>query len=154
MLRKHLLSLFGNFIFVKHKNYVNPSIPKDKIFWMMNLKNITLWITLKNQSFRQDHPQEISFEISLTPRNFVWNIRAHVMLCFENPTHVPLTRFTQGKSAIFTNMDPLGAFWCPFLFGKPTNDRFSDKERVAIVSEWSGYNRSAGRPAAGPVIRT
>ena len=24
------------------KNYVNPSIPKDKVVWMMNLKNITL----------------------------------------------------------------------------------------------------------------
>ena len=24
-------------------NYVNPMIPKDKLIWVMNLKNITLW---------------------------------------------------------------------------------------------------------------
>ena len=30
-------------------------------------------------------------------------------------------------------MAPLGAFWCPFLIGKPTNDRFSNKERGGPV---------------------
>ena len=51
-------------------NYVNPSIPNDQILWVMNLKNITLW----NSIFLSRSP----------PRNFVWNISAHVMLFFEN----------------------------------------------------------------------
>ena len=42
------------------KNYVNPSIPKDKIFWVMNLKSITLWKSI----FSSRSPPEISFEIS------------------------------------------------------------------------------------------
>jgi len=62
---------------LRNKNYANPSIPKDKIFWMINLKNITLW--------------KINPFVKITPRNFVWNIRAHVMVFFENPTQVPLT---------------------------------------------------------------
>ena len=73
------------------------------------------------------------------------------MLCFENPTHVPLTRFTQGKSAIFTNMAPLGAFWCPFFKGKATNDCFSNKERgecFAIV-RGSSARQSLGGPPGG-----
>ena len=38
--------------------YVNPSIPKDKIFWAVNLKTLHF----ENRSFRQDQPPEISFE--------------------------------------------------------------------------------------------
>ena len=51
-------------------NYVNPSIPKDKIFWVMNLKNITHWKSIVSSRS--------------PPINFVRNIRAHVMLFFEN----------------------------------------------------------------------
>ena len=60
-----------------HLDYANPSIPTDNILWMLNLKNTTLC--------------KINPFVKITPKKFVWNIRAHVMLFFENPTHVPLT---------------------------------------------------------------
>ena len=41
----------------KKTNYVNLSTPKDKILWMMNLKNIKSW--------------KINPFVKITPRNFV-----------------------------------------------------------------------------------
>ena len=42
------------------KNCVNPSIPKDKIIWVVNLKTCTLWKSI----FSSRSPSEMAFEIS------------------------------------------------------------------------------------------
>ena len=63
---------------------------------------------------------------------------------------VPPIRFIEGKPAIFTNITPLGAFWCPFLFGKPINDRnkergemFRNRRRIVVETV---ARRAARRP--------
>ena len=88
---------FNEFIFLldpEKGKYVNSSIPKDKIFWMMNLKNITPWkinpfvkITPKKFRLKYPSPQEISFEIS----GRTW--------CYSSK--IPLTSHSRPTHAIY-----------------------------------------------------
>ena len=72
---------------------------------MVNLNNITFW---KINPFVKITPKKfrLKYDIVPDPDKFRLNIRAHLMLFFENPTHVPLSFFAPGKPAIFTNMAP------------------------------------------------
>ena len=74
--------------------YVNPSIPKDTIFWAMNLKNITLWKSILSSR----SPPEISFELyefanfcrkmRKSSKNLFWNIEVLGLWTFRSHSGV------------------------------------------------------------------
>ena len=67
------------------KNYVNPSIPKDKIFWVMNLTNITVWKSI----FSSRSPQK--FRLKYQGARDVILRKSHSRpthsFCLRKPSH-------------------------------------------------------------------